>query len=59
MPSRAGLDEPVRQVSCGASHTCGLTKYNVAYCLGHGFQGQLGNGQTAGTTAPVLMLGQR
>jgi alpha-tubulin suppressor-like RCC1 family protein len=37
-----------RRVTAGASHTCGETGDNLAYCWGFNDQGQLGNGTNTG-----------
>jgi alpha-tubulin suppressor-like RCC1 family protein len=45
-------------VSAGESFTCGLTRGNfVAYCWGNNAYGQLGNGATTNSAAPVLVGG--
>jgi alpha-tubulin suppressor-like RCC1 family protein len=56
-----------RQVSAGTFHTCGVTPYDRAYCWGHNFDGQLGNGTNTGpeiceefpcSTKPVAVVGR-
>jgi alpha-tubulin suppressor-like RCC1 family protein len=44
-------------VSVGLSHTCGVTAPGAAYCWGSNDAGQLGNGSTASSSAPVLVAG--
>lgn len=57
-----------RQVSAGATHTCGASSDNRAYCWGYNFDGQLGNGTNTGpercpqfnypcSTRPVAVTG--
>lgn len=49
-----------RQVRAGYSHTCAITRANVAYCWGENHYGQLGNGTTTaapGIATPVRVLG--
>ncbi|HXL16997.1 MAG TPA: hypothetical protein VN961_05690, partial [Streptosporangiaceae bacterium] len=43
------------QVSAGASHTCGVTTDNRAYCWGRG--GELGDGTTTDQPRPVAVVG--
>ncbi|HXI20967.1 MAG TPA: hypothetical protein VNH46_07780, partial [Gemmatimonadales bacterium] len=40
-------------LSAGGSHTCGLTATEGAWCWGQGDNGQLGNGDTTDSPAPV------
>jgi alpha-tubulin suppressor-like RCC1 family protein len=46
-----------RQVRAGASHTCALTTFDVAFCWGHNEYGQLGDGTTTNRPLPVRVLG--
>jgi alpha-tubulin suppressor-like RCC1 family protein len=51
-----------RQVRAGYSHTCAITRANVAYCWGENIYGQLGNGTIGGgglpgRAVPVRVLG--
>ena len=39
-------------------HTCGLTTGSVGYCWGASEFGQLGDGNTQSSNAPVRVLGQ-
>jgi alpha-tubulin suppressor-like RCC1 family protein len=41
-----------RQVRAGWSHTCAITRANVAYCWGENLYGQLGDGTTIGDETP-------
>ena len=42
-------------ISAGATHSCGITSANLAYCWGGNGYGQLGDGSTASRTAPVAV----
>ncbi len=46
-------------VSAGRLHTCGVTTRGLAYCWGSNQYGQLGNGATDDSPAPVLVLAGR
>jgi len=46
-----------RALATSWSHTCGLTRVGVAYCWGDNSSGQLGNGSTTGSAAPVPVSG--
>ena len=46
-----------REVSAGASHTCGVTSDNQAYCWGSSSDGQLGDGTTTNRPTPVAVAG--
>jgi alpha-tubulin suppressor-like RCC1 family protein len=55
-----------KQLSAGATHTCGVSNDNRAYCWGFNFDGQLGNGSKTGpqlcsnfacSTRPVAVTG--
>jgi alpha-tubulin suppressor-like RCC1 family protein len=41
------------EISAGSSHTCGVTPDGDIWCWGRGLEGQLGNGQTQTSSAPV------
>ncbi|MFI5232610.1 MAG: RCC1 domain-containing protein, partial [Gemmatimonadales bacterium] len=43
--------------SGGGPHACGLTSAGAAYCWGEGFDGELGNGSNAQSSAPVAVSG--
>jgi alpha-tubulin suppressor-like RCC1 family protein len=47
-----------RTVSVGSGHTCALTTSDVAYCWGHNFDGQLGNGTRTGPETCVPFFGE-
>lgn len=44
-------------VSAGSFHTCGLTHAGTAYCWGANESGELGDGTTTESTAPVAVNG--
>ena len=44
-------------LAAGSSHACGLTSAGTAYCWGHNFLGELGDGSTTGSTSPVPVTG--
>ncbi len=41
----------------GNGHTCGITTPGAAYCWGFNYAGQLGDGSTTDTSAPVAVAG--
>jgi alpha-tubulin suppressor-like RCC1 family protein len=41
-----------RQVRAGYSHTCAITRANIAYCWGENVYGQLGDGTVIGDATP-------
>jgi alpha-tubulin suppressor-like RCC1 family protein len=45
------------QVDGGDAHTCGVTADNRAYCWGLGTWGQLGDGTSTSSSAPVAVAG--
>jgi alpha-tubulin suppressor-like RCC1 family protein len=44
-------------VSAGVRSACGVTTAGAAYCWGHNSSGQLGNGTTTNSLAPVAVSG--
>lgn len=44
---------PLSKIALGIYHACALTTTGVAYCWGYGEYGQLGDGNTSTTSAPV------
>lgn len=46
-----------KQFSAGYGHTCAVTVGGAAYCWGHNWKGQLGNGTTTKTKVPVGVRG--
>lgn len=44
-------------IAVGEHHSCALTSDGAAYCWGVGRSGQLGNGQSADSPRPVLVVG--
>jgi alpha-tubulin suppressor-like RCC1 family protein len=45
-------------LSAGSSSICGVTTAGVAYCWGANDHGQLGDGTTISSNAPVKVAGQ-
>jgi alpha-tubulin suppressor-like RCC1 family protein len=56
-PTAVSVPSGVTFVSleAGVYHTCGLTSAGAAYCWGDSGNGQLGNGTTTGSSAPVAV----
>src|SRR5690606_8090762 len=44
-------------IATGTYHSCGLTAAGAAWCWGRNDSGQLGDGSTAGSAAPVAVAG--
>jgi alpha-tubulin suppressor-like RCC1 family protein len=44
-------------ISIGGEHACGLAADGAAYCWGANYNGQLGNGGTTGSSAPMAVAG--
>jgi len=62
-PEQTWVPRPVqgehafRSISARSSHTCGVATDGKMRCWGEGIQGQLGNGSTTPSSAPVLVAG--
>ena len=56
-PVRVDLPEPVADVSVGSMHACALGRSGHAYCWGRGDFGDLGDGTTISSTAPMPVEG--
>ena len=55
--SVAGLTSDIDEISAGAAHTCAMHKSGAVDCWGSNDYGQLGDGTTAASTAPVRVTG--
>ena len=47
--------QTIKSVTAGDSHTCAIAFDNKAYCWGHGYYGQLGNGANLNKNMPVAV----
>lgn len=56
VPERFKADEPLRGISTGYTHTCGLGAAGTAYCAGYNSYGQLGTGSTRSSLDEPLQL---
>jgi alpha-tubulin suppressor-like RCC1 family protein len=52
-----GFTSGVTQVSAGDYHTCAVLDAGSATCWGHNLYGQLGDGTTTQSTAPITVSG--
>ena len=53
----AGLASGVVQITAGWYHTCALTSAGAVLCWGYNYYGQLGDGSTTNSAAPVRVAG--
>jgi alpha-tubulin suppressor-like RCC1 family protein len=56
-PVRVAGTHQFRQISAGGDATCAVTTSDVAFCWGHGLDGQLGSGNQKLATAPRAVVG--
>jgi alpha-tubulin suppressor-like RCC1 family protein len=57
LPRRIETDLRFVTMAVGGRFNCGLTAAGAAHCWGDGIRGQMGNGGTAGSVAPVPVAG--
>ena len=53
----AGLDQGVRQIALGNSHTCALTESGAVLCFGRNDAGQVGDGSSLQRAGPTPVSG--
>jgi len=58
VPGAAAAPLVCRAVSAGDTHTCGVTRDDRAWCWGHNFTGQLGDGTTTDHRAASWATGR-
>jgi alpha-tubulin suppressor-like RCC1 family protein len=58
-PRRLSTGPFWKMIDVSRSHSCGITTQGGAWCFGFGWAGQLGNGSTNNSVAPVAVSGGR
>jgi alpha-tubulin suppressor-like RCC1 family protein len=54
--SVVGLPAPAIRITTGSNHTCALTNVGEAYCWGHNFYSQLGDGTATNRSVPTKVV---